>query len=269
MTTIRTIITQALRSIASISQNASPTDEDISICLAAFNTMIDSLSTRILNIHTIRPSRYLIEAGKSEYRLGPEFDSQGQPTGADWITPRPMRVENAVLMVYATVSGTPPQQTIGETSSTLFYNLELINFQQYADITVRRLQTTWPTSVYDDRGYPVRTLTLWPVPQQDLAIELWLWEPLATYDSLDDPLNLPPGYARYFTLMLAREVCPDFQAVWTPTLQARLEEAEAAVKSLNQQTTFSQQTSLGRAVVTPNAPYVTSNGKYNRVPRTW
>lgn len=264
MTTIRKIITTALRNLGVTSANSVPTAEDVDISMEAFNSLIDSLSNDILNIHTINPYRFPMNAGQQAYTVGPEFDVNGDPTGADWVIPRPMRIENAVLMVYAPVDG----DVIGENSGTLFLNLNLINYSQFAAITVRRLETNWPTAVYDNGGYPLRTLKFWPVPQDSLACELWLWEPLATYETLDQELNLPPGYERYFVLKLAKEIAPEFGAQWTQTLELKLKEAESAVRTLNQTPTFAQQTALARGVTQRTPPYVTNDGKFTRIPRT-
>lgn len=131
----------------------------------------------------------------------------------------------------------PSAPIIGQTSSTMFLPLMLANYSQYSDLTVRAIQSTWPTQVYDNGAYPVRELSFWPVPQNAYAVELWLWKPLATYDSLDDELNLPPGYERYLVLKLAMEMAPEFGKTVTETLKATLQEAENAVKTLNQQVT--------------------------------
>jgi hypothetical protein len=265
MVTIRKIITTSLRNLGVTSSNAVPTAEDIEISMQAFNALIDSLSNNVLNIHTVNPYRFEMQAGKSEYTLGPEVDDAGNPTDADWVIPRPMRIEQAVLMVYAT----GPEPNIGANSGTLFLSLELLNYSQYASITVRKLETNWPTSVYDNGGYPVRKLTFWPVPQQTLACELWLWQPLATYDTLDENLDLPPGYERYLMLKLAKEVSPEFGAVWTNTLEIRMKEAENEVKTLNQQIAFVQPSALGRGVTNRSPAYVQNDGKYSRIPRVW
>lgn len=267
MATIRKLITTALRNLAVVSANSVPTAEDISVSLQAFNALIDSLSTDILNIHTVLPYRFPVVAGKNTYTLGPALDDNGLPTNADWVISRPMRIENAVLLVNAPTTEVNGQVVIGETSSTLFFDLQLLNFSQYAGITVRKLETTWPTSLFDNGAYPLRTLKLWPVPEVTLACELWLWEPLATYASLDDELNLPPGYERYLVLKLAKEVCPEFGANWTNTLEARLQESESGVKTLNQQTNYTKQSGPGRNVTNRTPPYATSDGKYTRTPR--
>lgn len=268
MATAFDVITGALERINANAANSEPTDEDVQICARALNTLLDSLSNTLLNIFTIQPKRFMMVSGQRDYTVGPAVDDSGNPTGADWVIPRPMRIENAVMMVYPTIDGSTPPN-IGENSGTLFFDLELLNYSQYASITVRDLTTTWPTSVYDNGGYPLRTLSFWPVPQMTLACELWAWEPLTDYTSLLQPLNLPPGYERYLILKLAMEIAPTFGKQITDTLKATLREAESAIKTLNQTNTQSRATSLGRGLSKRTPDYVSNDAKYNRVPRTW
>lgn len=256
MTTVRNIIKGALQRLNAASANSEPTAEDIDVGLSAFNSLIDSLSNNILNIYTTRPYRFPMTANVAEYTLG--------PTG-DWVVARPMRIENAVLIAYASHEG----DQIVANNNTMFLPLDRVNYADYSSIIVRKLQTTWPTVVYDTGTYPNRTLKFWPVPQQTLDVELWLWEPLATYDTIDQELNLPPGYERYLILKLAMELAPEFGKTVTDTLMATLFEAENNIKTLNQMPTISQMTTAGMALSRRAPAMARSNGVSNRIPRVW
>lgn len=257
MATIRKLITGALSRLNAASANSPPTAEDIDVGLAAFNSLIDSLSNNILNIYTTRPYRFPMVAGVGDYTLG--------PTG-DWVLERPMRIETAVLIAYPT---TNDEGDITANNNTMFLPLDRINYAEYSSIVVRKLQTTWPTVVYDSGTYPNRLLRFWPIPQQTLAVELWLWEPLATYDSIDEELNLPPGYERYLTLKLAMELAPEFGKTVTDTLMATLAEAESAVKTINQMTTVSQASNAAVSLTRRAPGMARSHGVSNRIPRTF
>lgn len=477
MTTIRKIITSSLSRLNAVSANSAPTADDVTISLSALNTLIDSMSNSILNIHTISPQRYLLEANKQTYILGPEFDVNGNATGADWIIDRPMRIEQAVLMAYPTiisgaqadqlwhfptvggttlaatgqtwtlgsgisVSGvqsefggnslrieqggaldivpssasvektiefsfwspasndaggvlfdinrdlgineisiefdTPSSGTIamrfsnslvpnlhtillplstwvkialvvtasdvkifqdgvlkhtsplsawsltgsawrwlgylrrggynynsapvyideyrissfalyssdytptdveltvnigedsiGANQGTMFLPLQKLTYNQFASLTVRKLATTWPTVIYDDGKYPVRNISVWPVPQSSLAIELWMWEPLATYETIDDELNLPPGYERYLILKLAMEIAPEFGKTVSDTLRGTLAEAEAAIKTMNQTDVTSKPSQMAVSLSRRTGAYAQGDAVSNRVPRVF
>jgi hypothetical protein len=242
--TIQSIITGALRQLNVIGASEPPQAQDTAICLEALNALMDSLSNSLSNIFTITPLRFLLTANKEAYTLGP---------GGDWDTPRPMRIETANVMLYPAIGG---DGSIGQTSSTQFFGLKLANYSQFAQQPLRFVGSTWPTMLYDDCAYPLRTVRLWPVPQNAFAIELWMWAPLSTYTDLTADLNLPKGYERYLTLKLAVEVAPEFGKQVSDTTRANLEQAETAIKTLNKQT----------QVVTPSDAGLSLTGRAQRRP---
>lgn len=103
MTTVRELIKGSLRLINVISANEEPAADDVQLSQEALNALIDSKSNDLLNIHTVTPYRFTLASGVPEYKLGPALDSAGNPTGADWVVQRPMRIENAVLMLFNSV----------------------------------------------------------------------------------------------------------------------------------------------------------------------
>ena len=112
MTTVRELTTGALRLINVISTNEEPSADDINISREALNALISSKGNLLLNIHTITPYRFSLVPGQQNYILGPATDDAGNATGADWITERPMRIEQANLMLYSDFldfTGTPDE----------------------------------------------------------------------------------------------------------------------------------------------------------------
>ena len=114
MTTIRKLIEGAMRLNRVIATNETPTDADIRVGQDALATMLDSMQVDLLNIYTTTPRRFLLEAGKQTYTLGPAVDVNGNLTGADWVTERPVRVEKAVILQYpSVVYPVEPPPTVG------------------------------------------------------------------------------------------------------------------------------------------------------------
>jgi PKD repeat protein len=99
MTTGRQLITSALRKLGANSANAVPTAEDMDVAKEALNSLIDSKSNSLLNIHTITPHRFPLTAGQYVYTLG--------PTG-DWETERPMRTEKVRLIMNPSSTNVTP-----------------------------------------------------------------------------------------------------------------------------------------------------------------
>lgn len=111
MTTMRQLIKGSLRLLNAVSANEEPTDEDMNIALASLNGLVDSLGNDILNIYTVQPYYFPLTPGQQFYTLGPAT-IEGVPTGADWMITRPMRIEQARLLLYPTIAyPTPPGPT--------------------------------------------------------------------------------------------------------------------------------------------------------------
>lgn len=129
-----------------------------------------------------------------------------------------------------------PQYEITYGPQTLFIPIRQIDDDDFSSIGLRGLSSTYPQYWYDNGNYPLRTISLWPVPAQAFAIELWCWEPITQETDLDAELNLPPGYERYLRYKLAVEIAPEFGVEVAPAVLASLQEAENNIKRLNQQT---------------------------------
>ncbi len=130
--------------------------------------------------------------------------------------------------------GVQASNTLNAGVSIIALPIDMISDEEYSAITLRALENQWPIKVYDNGNYPTRTLSFWPVPQDNNYVEIWLWQPLATYETLDEELDLPPGYERYLKYKLAVEIAAEFGKEVQPEVKQALQEAENNIKRLNQ-----------------------------------
>ena len=219
--------------------NSEPTDEDIQKSLSIFNSWLLSKSNEILNVHQIYPAAFYFNAGQYSYTIGPATDDSGNPTNADWVTERPVRIEkfNLVMGTF-TISG---NEVVNDPNgATIYLPIEKQTTAEFADIRMRGITNALPTKCIDIGGYPVRTIQFYPVPSDSTkACELWLWEPVQIY-TLDSYINMPDGYERYYIYGLAMELCDVFAKTPTPEMITSFAEAESVVKILNQVTWVTQ-----------------------------
>lgn len=148
--------------------------------------------------------------------------------------------------------------------NTLFLPLKALNDEQYASIRQRGLNNNWPTVFYDSGDYPNREIFVWPIPTTRQAVELWLWEPLNVYESLDEELNLPQGYERYLRHKLAIELAAEFGKEVSPTVVEHMLEAEKNLKSMNQQIPIAKTSKVFSNKPTSN--YITFTGGLDSLP---
>ncbi len=187
MSTTRDLITAAARLINVVDATESLTDEDAQAFERALNGMIDSWSNNRLMIHGIKQYVHTLTPSNPSFTIGP---------GGDLDVVRPLAIEQM-------------NARFGVGSAQVDLPMQPLTDAQYATIPMKNLGNLYPRRYYDDRAYPLRTVTLYPVPGT-LSVVVWLREPLLTYATLDDVISLPPGYERAFRFNLAVEIAPEF-----------------------------------------------------------
>lgn len=130
------------------------------------------------------------------------------------------------------------------TENTVFLELGMIDDEEFSSIRLRCMQNQWPTVMYDNGDFPVRTLSFWPVPTTVQGVELWMWEPIDVYGDLDEELDLPQGYERYLRYALAVELAAEFGKEVPPAVTAVLVEAESNLKKMNQKIPIAKTSSM-------------------------
>ena len=203
MATIRQLITGSLRLINVVQANETPTAADIDISLESLRGLLGSWSADKLSIFVLKQYYFPTVAGQKDYTLG---------TGGDWNIQRPMAIERATLTYNGSITLNPLTglYELATTNTTLDIPMEGLTDAQYAAIPVKNQQATYPVKYYDNGNYPLRTVSVWPVPTTNQPITLWLVQPLWSPDTLDQELNFPKGYERAIRFNLAIELAPEF-----------------------------------------------------------
>lgn len=190
MATVRQLITRSLRIINYVEPGGSIPDEIIQVGLESLDAMIESWSNDPLMIYSLNPYVFNVAAGQKEYTLG---------LGGDWNVPRTMQINQAY------VNWNP-----GDVSQ-VDLPVTVLTDAQYAAISVKNTPTVFAFALYDNGNYPLRTISLWPVPNQDGVMTLWLMQPLLDYVTIDDPVDYPPGYYDAFCWNLSVRLGPELQ----------------------------------------------------------
>jgi hypothetical protein len=222
-TTVREIIKSSLTKINAIQPGETPTDSDLDISLESLEGLIDSWSNEKLMIYTFNPFYFEATAGNQIYTLGP---------GGDWDTPRPMNIQQAYLSLNAQINNTNPV-TFSFPDNVADLPIAIANDSQWASIAIKQLTAVFPTILYDDGNYPLRNIYLYPIPNQNQVITLWLWQPLDNFDSLDDVIEFPPGYERCIIYNLAMELAPEFGKVLTEEVISVATDSKMILAAIN------------------------------------
>ena len=241
-TTVRKIITGAMRLIGLVQANEVPSDAEIQVGLKALDVMIDSWSNDSLMIYTINPYYFEAISNKQDYTLGP---------GGDWDIIRPMNIEQAYVD-WETDTGGGGQEIVS-------LPISIANDSQWSSIVVKYISTQFPTILYDNGNYPLRKISLYPIPNQTITIVLWLWQPLLTFQSLDAEVSFPKGYERAVRFNLAVELAPEYGRIPPETVKSTAIDTKTTLAAINATTQFMRMDpSMGQRSPTYNWLYSTT-----------
>jgi len=211
MPTIRQLLTGSLRLINVVQANEVPSSADIDVAFSALNNMLDSWSTEKLSIYTFQPTLFSFVNGQFKYTLGP---------GGDWDIERPMEL----MMLYVRYV---------TTGITTDIPLEKLTESQYASIGVKQTTSQLALKYYDNGDYPLRTVTVWPIPTATRPAVAWLWQPLVDPSGLDQELDFPKGYERALRYALAIELAAEFGKTPQDEVKRIARTSKALIKRLN------------------------------------
>ncbi len=176
--------------------------------LATLNQMLESWSLEGLVIHAITAETPLtLTAGDGTITLGAAGD----------ITTRPISIEQAFI----------------RDGTTDLPQLRILTAAEYAAIPDKSTQSTYPSCIYDDGGYPQRTITLYPVPSAAHSLVLFTKRQLTQIATLDTAISLPPGYERAMIYNGAIELAPDYSRTVSAEVAKIAEESKSAIKRAN------------------------------------
>jgi hypothetical protein len=209
--TLRDMINSSARLINIIQQNESLSAEEMNTAVYALDALIESWSNNRLMIYNIKEYVFPL-TGQKTYTLG---------IGGDWDVQRPMAIETA----YARLQPNSPQQ--------LDIAMQPLTVEQYAGVAVKNTPSTFPFAYYDDGDYPLRNVTLFPVPNGPADIVLWLREPLLDLTDIDAPVTYPPGYERAFRFNLAVELAAEYGKTVAPEVVQTAINAKLELERLN------------------------------------
>jgi hypothetical protein len=210
----RDAVAAALRLIGAVAAGETPAAQESSDGLSSLNRMINSWSAEGLLIHAITAESPLtLTAGDGAYTLGTSGD----------ITTRPQEIVAAVIR---------------DASNSLDQPVKILSASEYAALPDKTAQADYPTSLYDDGGYPQRTITLYPVPAAAHKLVLYTKRALTEISTLDTSVSLPPGYDDAIVFNLAMRLAPEYGRTVPDAVAVLATEAKASVKRGNRRPSY-------------------------------
>ena len=157
----------------------------------------------------------------SNATLSPGAQQISYTIPGDFKIPRPLRITNSFTRINTQGSG-------------LDYPIQVISQERYIEIGFKAIQAPWPIVLYYNPTMPLGNVYFYQNPSGGGELHLFTDTILTNLATLTQEVSLPQGYTRMIKRMLARELAPEFGAIWTPQMEKLSKEAYDYVKSLNQ-----------------------------------
>jgi len=209
-TTAADQINGALRLIGQLAEGEVPSAATSQDALAALNQMLDSWSTERLAVYSTQDQIYNWQPGVRTITMGPSglFTAE-----------RPILMDDATFF--------------RDASTNVSYGIKLINNEQYNNIAVKTVTSTYPQLMWVNMTYPDVEIYIYPVPTRVLEFHFVSVRPLATPAALDTVLAFPPGYLRAFRFNLASELAAEFGVEPSPQVQRIAMTSKRDLKRIN------------------------------------
>jgi hypothetical protein len=202
-------ITRALRLLGILAEGETPSADMSQDALTAFDQMVDSWNTERLSVFCTQDQVFTWPASEISRTLGPSGDFVGL---------RPVLMDDA---------------TYFKAPNGVSYGIKFINQQQYDGIAVKNVTSTYPQVCWVNMGFPDVTLTVYPMPTQELEWHFVSVQELDKPATLSTNLYFPPGYMRAFAYNLAMEIAPEYGVEPSPQVKRIAMVSKRDLKRIN------------------------------------
>ena len=211
------IISRSLRTINAIATGEVPSAAEGQDAFIALNGMIDSFQAQRLMIFNVqRVVLGDLTIGQQAYSLGP---------GGYFDMARPAKIER-----YGIISLNNPAQPLELPLNTDGQNMTL---DGWASIPTKNVQSALPLYVWDDGGFPLRTLNYWCIPSANVQATIYPWIALNSFPDLVTDIEFPPAYYELLVYNLALRLSAEFGGNIPQIVSSMAVQSVARVKSSN------------------------------------
>lgn len=188
MSTVRVFLTDAMAALGLLAANETMNADDGALALRTLNRLVETWNAQHLMVYTINRNTFPLTINQQSYTLG---------TGGNFNITRPVRIENASIIPTAS-------------DSTLEIPIAMLRDEEWREVSVKSITSTFPTMVYPQGNYPLNTLSFWPVPTTACSVVLYTWGQIQPFSTLDDSFALPNGYEEPLLYMTAIRLASAF-----------------------------------------------------------
>lgn len=207
------LIASALRLIGALASGETATAAEAADALTVLNQMLDGWSADRLTVFALSRQLFTLTAGKQAYTMG---------IGGDFNVPRPSKIQYASI-----ISNQNPAQP-------LELEMDMLTPAEWEDVRVKNITSSLPRRLYDDGGFPFRTLNFWPIPDNSsVQTAVYTWNSLQQFADLVTDYTFPPGYLEAIKYNLAVRLAAEWPGNLNQMTVALAQTSLAKIKSFN------------------------------------
>jgi hypothetical protein len=210
MATAADQINGALRLIGVLAEGEVPSAATSQDALLALNQMLDSWNTERLSVFSTIDQVFTWPSSTISRTLGPS---------GDFVGVRPVEIDDATYF--------------RDASTNVSFGIKMINQEQYDNIAVKTVTSTYPQILWYNASYPNIEIYLYPVPTRALEFHFISVDELTQPATLETDMAFPPGYLRAFRYNLACELAPEFGVEPSPQVRRIAMYSKRNLKSIN------------------------------------
>lgn len=210
------LISSSMRLVGALASGETPTGAEASDAFLVLNQMLDSWTADRLTVFTTNIGEFSLTPGQQTYTYG---------AGGNFNAARPAKITSASIV------------SLSNPAQPLELPIEMYSDDDWQSIPLKNFNTTLPMGVYDDGGFPLRSLTYIGIPTAAVKTRLYSWSPLSQFPDLVTDVPFPPGYPealRYnLALRLIAEMPGEYNPIMVATAGTLAVESLARIKSIN------------------------------------
>lgn len=209
--TAKNLIEDALTMLMVYSPDTILTAEESNTALRSLNALIESIANDNLTINTVTKESFNLVGGQATYTWG---------TGGNFNSSRPITVESVTVAITGT-------------AGNIDFPVAIVQYDDYAAIKLKTLQTNYPQYCYIDGAYPLNNVTFYPVPSSAIPVTFYSYKQLTEFVTVADAVALPQGYYRMLVALLAIELAPSYQLTASQNIYDIANQAKRSIMRTN------------------------------------
>lgn len=217
MPSLTTIAGRAYEAFGGLDPGGTLTAATLSQAQAIANSLLDSLSSEKVMAVAAQMNDFPLTANQSFYAIGP---------GLTWNMGRPAAIMAASVVI----------NPAGPSGDSLVDPLKICNAIEWASIPDRESSSWRVRYLFYDRGFQLggASVHLSPVPLGG-EVEIISWLPFTQFADVTTSIIFPPGFQRFFELLLGKTIGTTlYRKPWDEIQESLLQAARNSYVTLNQ-----------------------------------